>query len=247
MKFGYQFKSDQASLKLRTYMGAALPPPPVSVDWTLAISTDIGMDGNDSVGCCTAADVAHTVLLLTAMGSGIVVPTAPETIAFYSGYSGYIPGDDSTDRGASLSEAANFAQTHGFMVGGVPHKIHAYLDLDPDKIEQYKQAIYLFKHASIGFNVPDTAIDDFKAGRPWTDYSGKIVGGHDVPLVAYDDFGPTCMTWGGYQKMSWDFLLNTVQEAQARLYDDAAGSDWNDANGFSFSQLEADLAAVTGG
>jgi hypothetical protein len=35
-----------------------------------------------------------------------------------------------------------------------------------------------------------------------------------------------------------------MDEAQARLYDDAAGPDWNDANGFSFSQLEIDLGQL---
>ena len=244
MKFGYTFKNDQAQLKLRNYMGPALPPPPVSVDWSLAISEDLGMMGNDQVGDCTCADVGHTVMLLTAMGAGIVVPTTDEVLALYSAATGYVPGDESTDQGASLSEIADYVQKSGLVVGGVPHKIHAYLDIDKSNVEQIKQAIYLFKHCSVGFSVPPTAQDDFRAGKTWTNYSGEPIGGHDVPLVAYDVEGAWCFTWGGFQKGTWAFWLNTVQEAQARLYDDAAGADWTDANGFSFSQLEQDLTAI---
>jgi hypothetical protein len=247
MKFGYVKKDDNATLKFRNYMGPALPPPPVAVDWSLAISEDLGMMGNDQVGDCTCADVGHTVMLLTAMGAGIVVPTTAEVLALYSGATGYDPNDPSTDQGASLTEIADYVQKNGLVVGGKPHKIHAYIDIDITSVEQFKQSIYLFKHASIGFSVPKSAMPANPADigkNIWKDYSGPFVGQHDVPLVKFDDEGPTAITWGASQKMTWDFLLHLVVEGQARLYDDAAGPDWNDANGFSFSQLEQDLAAL---
>jgi hypothetical protein len=241
---GYVKKNDNAKLKLHSYLTPALPQPPAAVDWSLAISTDLGMLGNDQVGDCTCADVGHSVMLLTAMGAGIVVPTTAEVLALYSGATGYDPNDPSTDQGASLTEIADYVQKNGLIVKDVPHKIHAYLDVDKTKVDQIKQTIFLFKHCSVGFSVPPTAQDDFMAGRIWSNYSGSPVGGHDVPLVAYDADGAWCFTWGGFQKGTWEFWLNTMDEAQARLYDDAAGPDWNDANGFSFSQLEQDLAAI---
>ena len=242
-KLGYVKKNDNAKLKFRTYMGPALPPPPATVDWSLAISQDLGMMGNDQVGDCTCADVGHSVMLLTAMGAGIVVPTTDEVEALYSAATGYVKGDESTDRGASLSEIADYVQKNGFMIGGILHKIRAYVDIDTTSVEQFKQSIYLFKHASIGFKVSRKTMQSFGKGT-WTDFSGPFEGSHDVPLVAYDAEGPTSICWGAYQKMTWEFLLALVVEGQARLYDDAAGADWNDANGFSFSQLEADLAAI---
>ncbi len=244
MKLGYVFKRDQAKLKLHNYMGPALPPPPAAVDWTLAISEDLGMLGNDSVGDCTCADVGHTIELLTAMGAGIVVPTTDEILALYSGATGYDPNDPSTDQGASLSEIADYVQKWGLVVKGVAHKIHAYLDVKAGDQHQTMQSIHLFKHCAIGVRLPKSAMDGFGKGI-WSDTTDtNILGGHDVPLVAYDAEGPTCITWGAYQKMSWSWYAKYCDEAQARLYDDAAGPDWNDANGFSFSQLESDLAAL---
>lgn len=242
MKFGYVKKNDNAKLKLHSYMGPALPPPPVAVDWSLAISEDLGTMGNDQVGDCTCADVGHVVMLLTAMGAGIVVPTTDEVLTLYSAATGYVKGDPSTDQGASLTEIAKYVQANGLTVGGVPHKIHAYLDVDHTKVEQIKQAIYLFKHCAVGFSVPPTAEADFSAGRIWSNYSGQPVGGHDVPLVAYDAEGAWCFTWGGFQKGTWEFWLNTVDEAQARIYDDVAGQGWDE--GFDMAKLEADLTAL---
>ena len=241
MKLGYNFKGDNAKLKLRKYMGPALPPPPRDVDWTLAISDELTMMGNDQVGDCTAADIGHVVMLQTANGSGIVIPSTADVLTFYSGCTGYDPNDPNSDRGASLSEAAAYART----VGMAGHKIRGSLDVDFTKPDAIKQSIYLFKNCAFGVRLPKSAMDGFGKGT-WSDITDtKILGGHDVPGVMYDDEGVTIITWGAYQKVTWAWLLHYADEAQARLYEDAVESDYGmDPNGFKMADLEADLQIV---
>jgi hypothetical protein len=240
-KTGYVYKKDNAKLKLHTYMGPALPPPPREVDWTLAISEPLGMMGNDMVGDCTCADIGHIILLQTANGSGIFIPSDNDVLSFYSAVSGYVPGDPNTDAGASLSEAAAYARR----VGMAGHKIRGALDVDFSKPDSIKQSIYLFKNCAFGVNLPQSAEDDF--GKPiWGNTSDtRIIGGHDVPGVAYDDEGVVLITWGGYQKATWAWLATYCVEAQARLYEDAVESDYGmDPNGFKMADLERDLGIV---
>ena len=111
MKFGYVHKGDQAKLKFHTYLAAkpALPPPPKEVINSLALSQDIGMQGNDEIGLCTFADIAHGIVITTAMNKGIFVPQTADTIKLYE-HTGYDPsqtdaqGNNPTDQGASLTE-----------------------------------------------------------------------------------------------------------------------------------------------
>lgn len=240
-KYGYTPKGDNAALKLKAYMGPALPPPPPAVDWTLAISEPLEMMLNDTIGDCTAADIGHIILLQTACGSGIFVPSNADVETFYSGCVGYVPGDPSTDVGASLSEAAG----HARRVGMAGHKIRGALDVNFRKPESIKQSIYLFKNCAFGVRLPKSAEDGF-GKRIWNNITDtNILGGHDVPGVAYDDEGVVVITWGGYQKVSWAWLATYCIEAQARLYEDAVESDYGlDPNGFNMQQLADDLAIV---
>jgi len=242
MKLGRNI-GPHAKLKLIKYMGPALPPPPPAVDNSLAISTDLGMMGNDTVGDCTCADVGHAVLLLTAMNAGIFVPTTADVLAVYSGATGYNPADPSTDQGATLSQIADYVKAHG-MAG---HKLHSYLDIDTSNVDLQKQAIALFGSCSYGVQLPKSAMDSFGKGV-WSDTTDTdILGGHDIIAVAYDADGPTFITWGGYQKATWAWVLKYADEAQARIYQDnidmTDGFD-KSASGVDMTQLDADMAAI---
>ena len=110
----------RSSSFFHAYLAAkpALPPPPKEVINSLALSQDIGMQGNDEIGLCTFADIAHGIVITTAMNKGIFVPQTADTIKLYE-YTGYDPsqtdaqGNNPTDQGASLTEAANFAKKYG--------------------------------------------------------------------------------------------------------------------------------------
>ncbi len=220
MKLGYRFDGKRAKLKFYHYANLkALPPPPKTTSNNLAFVAPNQMFGNDTAGDCTCADIANAIKLNTAMGAGEWFPTTDQVIAFYS----------------------DGARTIG--IGG--HKLHAYLDLPIGDTLIMQQTIYLFHGGAVGVRLPRSAMDTFGQGKIWSDiHDTNILGGHDMFAVDYFEDGPIFKTWAGDQPATWAWLAYYAMEQQARLYDDAAGPDWNDANGFSFSDLERDLAAL---
>jgi hypothetical protein len=70
-------------------------------------------------------------------------------------------------------------------------------------------------------------------------------GGHAVPIVAYDNGGLTCVTWGQRLRLSWDFFLCYFTEAYAVLSPDWFNQVGQAPSGFDQVSLMADLKAVT--
>ena len=234
MKLGYNFLGDRAKLKFYHYANLrALPPPPKETSNGLALVAPNQMFGNDTVGDCTCADIANAIKLNTAMGAGEFVASTTEVLALYNKLTGGV------DSGLSLSQAADGAMKYG--LGG--HKLHAYLDLPIGDVPMMQQTIFLFHGGSVGVTLPKSAMDTFGQGKIWSVVGDtRILGGHDMFAVDYNEDGPIFKTWAGDQPATWDWLAYYAMEQQARLYDDAAGQNWNDANGFSFTDLANDLA-----
>ena len=245
MKLGYNFQGDRAKLKFYHYANLrALPPPPKETSNGLALVAPNQMFGNgpdplnppsapDGEGDCTCADIANAIKLNTAMGAGEFVASTTEVLALYNQLTGNV------DSGLSLSQAAEGAMKYG--LGG--HKLHAYLDLPIGDVPMMQQTIFLFHGGSVGVTLPKSAMDTFGQGKIWSVVGDtRILGGHDMFAVDYNEDGPIFKTWAGDQPATWDWLAYYAMEQQARLYDDAAGQNWNDANGFSFTDLANDLA-----
>src|SRR5437899_611984 len=99
-------RRDPRTLRLMDYV-SHLPPAPVSCDLTSKM-TDIGMMLNDSLGDCTCATVGHIIQQWTAEnGKQIIVPDS-EILALYEKVGGYVPGQDSTDNGATALDVLNY-------------------------------------------------------------------------------------------------------------------------------------------
>src|SRR5579863_6976760 len=70
-RFGkHPVKSDYRTLRFKNYVTPALAPPPASYDVLPRVYSDLGnsdptrlfpMDGNDTVGDCTIAAMAHAI------------------------------------------------------------------------------------------------------------------------------------------------------------------------------------------
>ena len=101
----------------------------------------------------------------------------------------------------------------------------------------------------IGFNVPQSAMDQNAAGQIWDVVAndGGIVGGHDVVVPMFDAPSQTltCITWGMRQQMTWAFFLKYCDEAYTLLAPDWLQRGGIDPSGFNMAALQADLAAVT--
>src|ERR1700739_957003 len=239
-------KLDPRTLKLRKYLPITLPTLPSYVNWTKGFQINWDVFLNDQLGCCTISACGHAIQTWS-LNQGRMI-TVPESaiLAGYEQACGYDPADPSTDQGGVEIDVLNFFRKTG--IGG--HTILAYADPDPGNIAHIKQAIYFFGGVYIGFSVPQSALDQFDAGQPWTPVQndGGIVGGHAVFVQGYYDDGLVLDTWGKSQMMSWAFWSDPryVDESHALLSADWFNARGFDPSGLDLATLQADLTAVTG-
>jgi hypothetical protein len=201
------------------------------------------MLGNDAVGDCTCADTAHALMLRTANASTIVVPTDQDVLALYSDISGYDPADPSSDVGCNESAVAAHLEVFGFL----GHKLDATAMIDPGNLNHVKWVVQLFGACRIGLNMPAYASAQFGSGAPWdVDLSldQTIDGGHDVPIVKYDEGMFYVVTWGQLQAMTPAFFTKYCDEAHAEIFLDWIRVVGTAPSGFAIEQLVADLTSL---
>ncbi|MFE2486072.1 hypothetical protein ACFXGR_22780 [Streptomyces mirabilis] len=238
-------------LKLSAVLRERLAAPPASADWQ-ADTIQWPMYANDQWGCCVFAEIGHAVNQATFYATGTEVePTDKDILKGYSAVTGFNPnagppGNNPTDQGTNVQDAMAFWRKTG--IAG--HKIVAYASLDVSNPTEIRQAIALFGSISIGFNFPDTAMDQFNAGQPWDVVTGATIeGGHCVLAGAYDKDGVGVVTWGAETKMTWRFWQTYVDEAWVVLDADGlkkAGAYFAGAPSFyALGQQFADLTGET--
>jgi hypothetical protein len=232
-------RRDPRNLKYKSY-AASLPPPPLSVDWTKKVP-DWGMYLNDQLGICTIAAVMHDLMLWSSLASTEFIPTDAQALEAYSAITGYTPTDSSTDTGACESDVLSYWKETG--IAG--KKISAYVSVNQNKLQEIKSAIALFGAVYAGVQLPDTAEDEFQAGKPWDNLKGTIVGGHAITLVGYTPDYVTCVTWGKTQLISYPWLGCFLDETHAVLSPDWISADNLSPSGFNVSQLQLDLNLLT--
>lgn len=243
-RFGKQpKKSDYRTLRLARYLTTDLPPPPDAYDALAVVQTNLPgstvaglfpMDGNDTVGDCTIAALAHAITLFRALVSQKLVMAVSDVLKLYYQLTG------GADTGMPELDVLNFWRQN--VIAG--DEILGYVGVDPHNHDHVKQAIRLFGGVYLGFQVQEAAEDDFSAGRVWT--PGPLLNeGHAVFAPTYDPNLIKVLTWGGVQSGTWDWWDETVDEAYAILAPEAKTPGF--APGFDFYQLQADLSKVTNG
>ncbi len=126
---------------------------------------------------------------------------------------------------------------------GNRHKVAAYLAITPGNLAEHYIAMYLFGAVGIGIKVPNNAIDQFKAGKPWSVTKGSsIEGGHYVPLVAHRG-NLLCVTWGKVQQMTASFFKKYNDESVVYISQEILNNG-KSLEGFDLAQLQADLAQL---
>jgi hypothetical protein len=203
------------------------------------------MLGNDTAGDCVFAGADHETMLWTTEAANPATFTAATAIADYSAVTGYDPGNPATDQGTEVRQALQYRQQTGLVdAAGNRHRIGAYLALEPGDMDHLLEALYLFSAVGIGIQVPQSAMDQFHAGQPWSVVYGtqEIIGGHYVPMVAYRG-NLVCVTWGRLQQITRQFYLKYCDEAWAILSPEMLKGGVS-LEGFDLAQLQADLAAL---
>ncbi|MEO6918152.1 MAG: hypothetical protein ABI171_03800 [Collimonas sp.] len=241
LRFGkHPPKHDYRTLRLKNYLGTALAAPPAAYDVLANVYQKLGtsdpaqlfpMDGNDTLGDCTIAALAHAITTYNGLIGTQKIPTKQAVVKLYMHLTGGV------DSGLSELDVLNYWRKTA--VSG--EKIFAYTNIDVKNHTHIQQAIQLFGGVYLGFQVQENCQQEFNAHQPWT--PGKLTNdGHAVYAVAYDATGVTVLTWGSTQKATWGWWDACVDEAYAILPAEASNADF--APGFDFAQLQADLANV---
>lgn len=238
---------DDRDLKLARYLKTSvLPKPPTTFGHETAFGpTKWGMLGNDSVGCCVFAGAAHETMLWNAEAGKTVTFLEPQVISDYSAVTGYDPSDPSTDQGTDVRTAMKYRQKVGVLSDYTSrHRIAAYAAIDPHDWTTMMTALYLFGAIGIGIQFPESAMDQFNAGKGWSVVkSSPIDGGHYVPLVARRA-SMKLVTWGKCISATKAFIQTYCDEAWCPLSEEMLIKG-RSLEGFDDASLRADLKAMT--
>lgn len=245
MKLGKKSpKIDRRTLQLANYLDTAqIPTIPTQFDWSGKVPS-WPMYSNDQIGDCTIASVGHQIMAWTANASAEITPSDHDIITAYSAVSGYDPQTGEGDNGAVELDVLNYWRRNG--IAG--HKIYAYASLQLRNHSHIKAACYLFGGVYIGLMLPLTARDQ----AIWTVPNGGLHGngrpgswgGHAVPVLAWDAYYLTCVTWGRLQRMTWDFWSKYCDEAYAVLSQDFIDSKGIAPNAVNWNALQQDLKNI---
>jgi hypothetical protein len=231
-------------------MGMALRPlgaaPLISNDYvsavTAAVGADWGMFGNDEFSDCVQADDGHYLMVRTANAGSIVVPTLADILALYGAETGFNQNDPSTDQGTVEFLDCQYMVTSGLL----GHKANATGYVDPNDLNHLRWCIQLFGGCKFGVNLPQSAMDQFNDGQPWTVLfdDGGIIGGHDVLGVRYDSEWFHIVTWGSVWKVAPSWILKYADEAHALLFADWIEENGAAPNGFNLKKLLTALGEI---
>jgi hypothetical protein len=233
-------KIDYRTLRLGNYLKSSLPAPPASYDVLRTVydklhnanpATLFPMDGNDTLGDCTIAALAHAETVYNGLIGKKKILAQQACVKLYMTMTGGI------DSGLSELDVLNHWQSQP--VDG--DKILAFIAIGVKDHIHIQQAIKLFGGVYLGFQVQENAQEEFAARKPWIP-APLTKDGHAVFAVSYDANGVTVLTWGNTQQATWAWWDECVDEAYAILPPQAKAADFDP--GFDFAQLQADLAQV---
>ncbi|MFB7595770.1 hypothetical protein [Streptomyces sp. NPDC056160] len=237
---------DRPHLRLSRILPPALPAPPAAADWLTQVPADAwGMLGNDQVGDCTVAALAHKRIgdAYTSQGRLLDISTA-DCLKYY-GHFGYRPGDPGSDQGAVCQDVLDYWHRHGFR----GEKSLAYARINVDDHTQLKQAIALFGQIYVGVTITQAAEDQFNGDEVWDiTRRSPVLGGHCITLGAYDAHGLDAVTWGTVHRLTWRWWDVYGEEAWVVFNpaDFTGRTSGRDRDGLDLVTLRADYIALTG-
>lgn len=237
-------------LRLKPFLRASYKGSvPDVVDFSSRVA-EWPMYSNDLLSDCTAAAAGHAEQVWSVYGAGTMVEVGDQDVlAFYEGSTGYDPADPSTDQGGVMQDVMAYWRTAG--IAG--HRIAAFFELDASDVDEVRAALWLFGGVNLGVALPQSAMDETDAGKPWdaTRRHSNILGGHDVWLVEMDAEGNgTVVTWGQLQKFTrafWDrYVAGNGGEAWAACSLEWIADDGISPAGLDTAGLNAAFAELTG-
>jgi hypothetical protein len=208
-------------------------PPPTSINRRDKAAASLArMYLNDRYGCCVISGKGHALGLWSANDSdsgGQVQATDQEIYSQYQGICG--PGDN----GCIITRVLDVMRSRGFIAGGKAFKIDGYVAVDHTSKLETQVVQILFGAGTIGINLPDA----WTKNNVWDVTTSRIIGGHDVTPIDYDDRGVYVSSWGRIYLMTWAAWVSTrwVDEYYAILAPLWYGADGLAPNGVNVQGL----------
>lgn len=213
--------------------------------------TDWNMLKNDQCGDCVFASAAHSTMLAR-KEAGIYYDFSDGGVeSDYSALTGFDPsktdesGYNPTDQGTDMQQAAEYRRTVGVVDSlGWRHRVLGYVSINPGSLDQLYAAANIFTDVEIGIRFPQSAMEQFDQGVPWSVVPGSpIEGGHCVPII---DRGPGLIhiaTWAKTQAMEEAFYQEYCDEVIVYLTIENLIRG-KTLEGFDLPALLADLGAL---
>jgi hypothetical protein len=150
------------------------------------------MCGNDVLGDCTCAAVAHAIALWESCCPPVTFLTDQEVVALYSAVSSYDPKRPENDQGARCADVLQRWIRQGVACGGSVDLLSAFGTIDSHNHAHVRTALWAMGAVYAGVLLQEAQ----ESEAVWSDPTSSVVGGHCVLLVAADEDGLTCVTWG---------------------------------------------------
>jgi hypothetical protein len=205
-------KRDARNLKLSAVL-RALPKLPAEYDFDVehhGIPTPLF--GNDTHGDCVIAGRAHQTLRFEDEEQEKILPITDNDVL-----KEWRLENGGTEDGLVVLDSLKLWRKRGWKAAGKTYRIKAFAEIDRKSHTEVKRTVYADIGSGLGLSLPDSAMDEFYAGKPWASTSGlpKQANGHYVYVPGYTKSGPVCITWGRKQQMSWKFFDRYCDEAYA--------------------------------
>lgn len=199
-------------------------------DWSAAIG---------GAGDCTCADSVNRVKISNALANKDVPVNAKCAIDLYSAITGYDPKTGANDNGANMRDVLNYCRSTGVTdADGDVHKIGGFCALSAGDWTQALEALAVFDFVSLGIEFPQSAMDQFGEGKPWTVVkSSPVDGGHDVLMLSRPELNEVGVaTWAKIQPMTEEFFKTYCDEAYGVFMPEAL-VDGKSPEGFQMSDF----------
>jgi len=200
----------------------------------------------NGVGDCAIAGPYHAEMLWNAVAGKSINVNTTTVVNTYSEVTGYVLGDDSTDRGSNVDQVSNYWHNTGLVdADGNLHKIDAWANLTPGNMKELLYAIYLFDVVGIGVQFPNEWMVALNEGQVWDAISNPSVeGGHYILGVGSVGGNIDVITWGQEQRLTPAGYRQFCDEAVVYVSRERLLASGKDLNGFDIDQLMADFAAL---
>jgi hypothetical protein len=206
---------DARNLKFAAILRAPLPTPKEYDFDATHRGIPTPMFGNDTIGDCVIAGRAHQTLRFEDVEQKKVISITDKNV-----FNEYYAETGGSDSGLVVLTSIKRWRKKGWIAARRRYFIEAFTEIAPRTPDAIRQAVFLDVGVGLGLNLPLSAGDQIRAGKPWEVGKGTrgkagSWGGHYVYVPGYTAFGPVCVTWGQKQQMSWAFLKKYCDEAYA--------------------------------